>query len=173
MGNTRILEEDGTGKFIEKVIGQTAAQLASANGCCLISNFTTSSVTAVSTNLTFAIAAGAVFSVDVYGSCSKATSATGLKFAIAAPAGCTVAGFQLGGGATLAASLVPSLITAINTLGTVLATGIGIQVPFTLHFRVVNSSTAGSLTIQAATVTSNVATVYAGTKMTYRGITQV
>ena len=140
---------------------------------CLTSNFTSSSVTAVSTNLTFAIAANEVFDVDVYGTCSKASSATGLKFAVGAPTGCTVAGFQLGGAATLAASLVPSLITAINTLGTALATGTGIQVAFELHFRVVNSSTAGSITIQCASVTSNTLTIYAGSKMNWARSTQV
>ena len=102
-----------------------------------------------------------------------ASSATGLKFAIGAPTGCVVKGFQLGGGATLAAALVPSLITAINTLGTTLATGTGIQVAFALNFRVVNSSTAGNITIQVATVTSNTLTIYAGTKMIYNKATQV
>ncbi len=142
-------------------------------GKCLTSNFTTSSVTAVSTNLAFAIAPSEVFSIDIYGTCSKATTNTGLKFAINAPTGCTVQGFQLGGGATLAAALVPSLITTINTLGTTLATGIGIRVAFALHFIVVNGSNAGSITLQTATVTSNIATIYAGTKMNWQRITQV
>jgi hypothetical protein len=133
----------------------------------LTSAFTTSSVTAVSTNLTFAIAANTSYSVDITGTCSKAVSATGLKFAIAAPAGCTITGYQSGGAALLATPLVPSLISAINTLGTTCATGIGVTVAFELHFVVVNSSTAGNITLQCATVTSNTATVGAGTKMTW------
>lgn len=147
----------------------THAALVTVHGMgskCLASNFTTSSVTAVGTNLTFAIAAGEVF--DVYLTYSKATSATGLKLAIGAPTGCVIAGYQNGGGATLAAPLVPSLITAINTLLATVATGTGIRVCGELHFRVINSSTAGSITIQVATVTSNVATIYAGSKMSWR-----
>ncbi len=157
--------------------GATGAQGATGavglSSQSLLSNFTTSSLTAVPTNLSFPIAASEVWDVDVFGTCSKATSATGLKFAVAAPTGCTIVGNQLGGGATLAAPLVPSLITAINTLGTVLSTGTAIRVAFELHFRVVNSTTPGSITLQVATVTSNVATVYAGTKMQYMKSTQV
>jgi hypothetical protein len=139
----------------------------------LTSDFTTSSLTAVSTNLTFAIGANEVWVVDFYGMYSKATSATGLKLAVGAPTGCTVAGFQKGGGATLAVAHVNSLISAINSLLTTVATGIGIKVTGELHFRVVNSSTAGSITIQMATVTGNVATMYAGSYINFYRATQV
>jgi len=144
-----------------------------AQSKCLTSNFTTSSVTAVNTNLAFSIGASEVYDVNVWGTCSKATSATGLKFAVSAPSGCVIVGVQMGGVATLAAPLVPSLITAINTLGTVLATGTAIRVAFELHFRVVNSTTPGSITIQCATVTSNTLTIYAGSKMNWARSTQV
>lgn len=154
-------------------LATTAFVLGEGNSLCLTNNATTSSVSAVNTNLTFPIAANNVFVVDVYGTCSKATSATGLKFAINCPTSCVIKGFQLGGGATLAAALVPSLITAINTLGTVLATGTNIEVAFALHFCVVNGANPGSITLQFATVTSNVATVYAGTKMIYNRANQV
>lgn len=133
----------------------------------LTANFTTSSTTATNTNLTFPIAANEKFKVRVTGTASKAISATGLKLAIAAPTGCTITGVQYGGGVTLAAPLVPSLISAINTLGTTFATGIGVQVGFVLEFVVTNSSTAGNITLQAATVTSNTLTIYAGTSMQY------
>jgi hypothetical protein len=139
----------------------------------LTANFTTSNTTATNTNLSFSIAANEKYKVTVTGTASKAISATGLKLAIAAPTGCTIKGVQYGGGATLAASLVPSLITAINTLGTTFATGIGIEVPFVLEFVVTNSSTAGSITLQAATVTSNTLTIYAGTCMQYEPYTGV
>ncbi len=131
----------------------------------LISNATTSSTTAVNTNLAFPIAANEVWVVRVDLTASKATSSTGLKLAVGAPTGCTVAGFAQLGGATLAAPLVPSLVTAINTLGTTFATGIGIQVAGTMSFRVTNSSTAGNITLQFATVTSNTATIYAGSSI--------
>jgi hypothetical protein len=154
-------------------IATTAFVLGEGNTITLTSDINTSSVSAVTTGLTFPIAANEVFAVDVYGICSKATSNTGLKFAVTGPVGCVVKGFQLGGGATLAAALVPSLITTISTLGTTLSTGIGVQVCFALHFRVVNGANAGSITLSFATVTSNVATVYAGTKMIFNRATQV
>jgi hypothetical protein len=133
----------------------------------LTANFQTTNTTATNTNLSFPIAANERFKVTVTGTASKATTATGLKLAIAAPTGCTIKGVQYGGGATLAAPLVPSLIPGINTLGTTFATGISIEVGFILEFVVTNSSTAGSITLQAATVTSNQLTIYAGTTMQY------
>ena len=133
----------------------------------LASDFTTSSTTAVSTNLSFEIAANAIYAVTITGTASKATTNTGLKLAIGAPTGCTIIGEQYGSLATLAAFQTPSLISAINTLGTTFSTGIGIRVTFRLEFLVTNGSTAGNITLQCATVTSNVATIYAGTRMTY------
>jgi hypothetical protein len=133
----------------------------------LTANFQTTNTTATNTNLSFPIAANETFKVRVTGTASKATTATGLKLAIAAPTGCTIKGVQYGGGATLAAPLVPSLIPGINTLGTTFATGISIEVGFVLEFVVTNSSTAGNITLQAATVTSNQLTIYAGTTMQY------
>jgi hypothetical protein len=139
----------------------------------LTSNFTTSSLSAVSTNLSFPIAANEVFTVTIEGSASKATTNTGMKLAIAAPTGCTISGEAYLGAATLAALPVPSLLTAINTLGNTFATGIGVRVTFRQTFTVVNGANAGNITLQGATVTSNVATIFAGTRMTYRKGTQV
>lgn len=140
----------------------------------IASNFVTASLSAVDiTGMTFPIAASEIYAVQVYGTCSKATSADGLKFAINCPTSATIAGIQLGGGATLAAPLVPSLISSINTLGTTLATGVGVQVSFVLSFRVVNSTNAGNIKIQCASVTANSATINAGTYMVFRKCTNV
>jgi hypothetical protein len=133
----------------------------------LTSNATTSSTTAVNTNLSIAIGASEVWDFDVYGTASKATSATGLKLGLSLPSGATIQGFEELGQATLAAALVPAIRTSA-ALGTAFATGIGIQVVFRMHFRVVNSTNAGNVVLQFATVTSNTATIYAGTKM--RGV---
>lgn len=151
----------------------TATQLAAKQTggvAALTSNFTTTSVTAVSTNLTFAIAANEKYVVDIEGTCSKAVSNTGLKFAIATPAGCTISGIQYAGGATLVAP-VPSIISAINTLGATCATGIGVVVPFRIHVTVTNGANAGNITLQTATVTSNTVTIYAGTSMMWNKAT--
>ena len=133
----------------------------------LTSNFTTSSVTAVNTNLTFAITPNEKYTVTVSGTASKAISATGIKLSIAAPAGATISGMQYGGAALLVTPLVPSLITTINTLGTAFATGIGVTVGFSMTLTIVNSGTAGNVTLQAATVTSNVATIFSGSSMVW------
>lgn len=141
------------------------------NSAYLINAFTTSNTTATNTNLTFAISANEKYVVTIEGVCSKATSATGLKFAIAAPAGATISGVQYGGAALLATPLVPSLISSINTLGTTLATGIGVPVAFRLNFVIINSSTPGNVTFQAATVTSNTMTINAGASMVWQKAT--
>ena len=159
---------DGDTKAPSKNAVYDEMQLRKKGGCeALASNFTTTSTTGASTNLSFDIGANEIYRVRIAGTASKATSNTGLRLAISAPTGCTIKGVQYGGGATLAAPLVPSLITAINTLGTTFATGIGIEVGFVLEFVVRNSSTAGSITLQCATVTSNTATIFANTMMSW------
>jgi hypothetical protein len=135
---------------------------------CLSANVVTSQTTITGTPLTFRIAANETYYVLIEGTCSKATTNTGLKVGIQAPAGATINGEQYGGGATLAALPVPALITAINTLGTTFSTGIGVRVTFRLTFTITNGSTAGNVTLGFATVTSNPATIYAGTRMIYQ-----
>lgn len=154
--NNKLVTVDSSGKINSNGGSQTLA-----------SNFTTSSVTAVSTNLTFAIAANETYTVTIIGTVQKATAITGMKVGIGAPIGCTLKGWAELGGATFATALALSSMTAVNTLGTTFATGIGIEVPFRLQFQVTNSTTPGSITFQAATVTSNTVTVFAGTQMTY------
>ncbi len=139
----------------------------------LANNATTTSTNAQPTNLTFAIGANEKWVVDIYLQCSKATSTTGLKLAVGAPSGASVAGLQLGGVALLATPLIPSLITAINTLGTALATGTGVRVAAELHVVVTNGATPGNVTLQFATVTSNTATLYAGSYMRAHKVTSV
>jgi len=88
-----------------------------------------------------------------------------MKLAIAAPSGCTIKGLAQQGGGTLSTALTNSLITAINTLGSTFATGNGVEVAFRMEFRVTNGATPGNITLQGATVTSNTATIYAGSSM--------
>lgn len=134
-------------------------------GTHLASDFTTSSTTAVSTSLSFTAAANSVYRVTISGTASKATSSTGLKLAIDAPAGSTIKGVQYGGQASLSTALQNSLISTISTLGGTFATGTGVEVPFRMEFILETSSTAGAVTLQGATVTSNTATIYARTSM--------
>lgn len=146
---------------------QTALNLKQTGGTMsLTSDFNTSSTTAVSTNLTFSIAANETWGVTITGTCSKATSSTGLKLAIGAPVGCTVNGF-VDSRSNVITTNQTYILNAINTLGTALSTAIALVVPFIIQITVVNSTTPGSITLQVATVTSNIATIYNGTKMTY------
>jgi len=169
------------GSPLGTVTGATSGQVLAWNGSAwapltqipvtysarLTNNFTTTNTTATSTNLSFAIAANEIYTVTIEGTASKTGSSTGLRLAIAAPSGCTISGEAYLGGNTLATAPTPSLITAINTLGSTFATGTAVQVAFKMSFQVTNSTTAGNITLQAATVSSNTATIYAGTRMTW------
>jgi hypothetical protein len=131
----------------------------------LLSDATTSNTTATNTNLTFSIAANTTYRIMIAGTASKATATTGMKLAIGAPTGCTIKAVQLSGQAVLSTAMTNSIISSINTLGATFATGIGVEVPFRIEGTITNGSTAGSITLQFASVTSNVATIYAGSVM--------
>lgn len=133
--------------------------------CVLASNYTTSSTTLSSSNLRFSIGANETWYVEVRLLSSKATSSTGMTVAVGAPTGATVEGVQELGGATFATALTASEITAINSASSAFATGIGVKVPSRMWFKIASGSTAGTVAIQFATVTSNTATVYAGSSL--------
>lgn len=149
-------------------ISDTAAMMKrDTSSVYLLSDFSTSSVTAVSTGLNFQIAANAVYTVIISGTASKATTTSGMKLAIGAPTGCTIKGQQQHGTSSLSTAMQNGLITAINTLGTTFATGAGVEVPFRIEATITNGSTAGVISLDVATVTSNAATIYAGTRMVW------
>lgn len=133
----------------------------------LNSDFSTSNTSAQNTGLKFSIGASEKYEIVITGTCAKATSNTGLRVGIAAPTGCTIKGVLYRGGAALSTSLTNELITAINTLSSQFATGIGVEVPFRIEAVVQNSTTAGVIELQLATNTSNTATIYATTKLNY------
>jgi hypothetical protein len=150
-------------------ISDTAAMMKrDTTSCYLLADTTTTSTTAVGTGLKFQIAANERYVVEVNGTASKATSNTGLKLAIGAPTSCTIKGYAQQGAAALSTAMTNSLITAINTLGNTFATGIGVEVPFRLVFTVTNGANAGVIELQFATVTSNTATIFAGTNMRWQ-----
>lgn len=150
-------------------IADTAAMMKrDTSSAYLIADATTTSTTAVGTNLKFQIGANQRYFVMVDGTASKATSTSGMRLAIGAPSGCTIKGYAQQGTATLSTAMTNSLITAINTLGNTFATGIGVEVPFRLVFTVTNGANAGVIELQFATVTSNTATIFAGTNMRWQ-----
>lgn len=133
----------------------------------LLADFTTSSTTATSTNLKFAIGANQTYTVNIWGHASKASTTSGLKLAIDAPSGSTITGTEFRGGASYTTALTNGEISGINTLGGTFATGAGVKVAFRMEFTITTGGTSGYVTLQGATVTSNTMTIYAGTSMTY------
>jgi len=130
----------------------------------LISDFNTTSTTGANSNLTFNLGANEVRRIMIAGTCSKATSSTGLKVGIAAPTGATIKASVYGQLNTINATS-NSILTAINTLSGTMNTAIATEMPFRIEGVITNGSTAGAVTLQLATVTSNTATIYAGTVM--------
>jgi hypothetical protein len=130
----------------------------------LISDFNTTSTTGANSNLTFNLGANEVRRIMIAGTCSKATSSTGLKVGIAAPTGATLKASVYGQLNTINATS-NSILSAINTLSGTMNTAIATEMPFRIEGVITNGSTAGAVTLQLATVTSNTATIYAGTVM--------
>ena len=132
----------------------------------LTSDVSTSNTTATNTNLTFTIAANETYRIMIAGTCSKATTTTGMKIAIGAPTGCSLKSVIQGGQALMVTAPQGQLLSAVNTLCTSpFANGAGVEVPFRLEGVITNGANAGSITLQFATVTSNAATIYSGTVM--------
>jgi len=137
-----------------------------SNSQILSSNYTTAATSASNTPLAFAIQPFEAYYCVLEGSCQKATTATGLKFGISTPTGSTILGEQWGPGTSNLTMVTRSLITSSNLLQTI-NTATGLRQPFRLTFMVQNSSSAGFVTIQLATVTSNVATLFSGSRFIY------
>jgi hypothetical protein len=119
----------------------------------LTANFTTTATAATSTALTFAIGANEVWVVDVQLT-AQCSSTGGSKYAVAAPTGATIEGWIYSSLAAIT-TLSYQRLTAINTLNaTALHTVATTPAPDVLRFTITNGSTAGAVTIQAASGTS-------------------
>jgi hypothetical protein len=132
----------------------------------LIADANTSNLTATNTNLTYAVGANETYRIMIAGTCSKATTPTGMKIAIGAPTGATLKSVIQGGQALVATAPQGQILSSINTLcANPFATGVGVEVPFRLEGVITTGANAGSITLQFASFTSNTATIYAGTVM--------
>lgn len=140
-------------------------QLKTPSIAYLSSDFNTTNTTATNTNLTIPVEANTAYRIMIAGTASKATSSTGMKISISAPTGTTIKALAALGSNAISTT-VNSFITSVNSLGATFAIGVGVEVPFRVEGILVTSSTAGSITLQGATVTSNTATIYANTLMT-------
>jgi hypothetical protein len=130
----------------------------------LSTNYTnaTTSLTDV-TGLSFAIAASEIwtarFALKVNGA-----DANGLKIAIAIPSGATILGMVNGNVATVTA-YSSDIISASATAGIAFATSSATGSVIIVDLTVVNSTTAGTVQLQALKVTSGTATIYANSNM--------
>jgi hypothetical protein len=119
----------------------------------LSANFTTTATTAASTNLSFAIGPNETWFVDVQLT-TQCSSTGGSKFAVSAPTGAAIEGWIYSSLAAIT-TLSYQRLTAIATLSaTALHTVATTPAPDKLQFVIQNGSTAGTVTIQAASVTS-------------------
>lgn len=119
----------------------------------LAANFTTTVVTATSTLLSFTIGANEVWVVDAQVT-AQCSSTGGVKYAIAAPTGALLEGWVYSSTSALT-TLSYQRLTAINTLtATALHTVATTPAPDVLRFTLQNGSTAGTVAIQAASVTA-------------------
>lgn len=161
---------DGTANTADRVytLPNLEGTVALGGSHTLTSDANTTSVTAVDTNLSFAAAANTTYILTITGTASKATTTTGLKLEIGCPTATTIKGQQQQGAAAGSTAMTNSFITAINTLGSTFATGTGVEVPFRIEATVTTSSTPGNILLRFATVTSNTATIYAGTRMSWQ-----
>lgn len=139
----------------------------------LAANYTNATTSQVATNLSFAIAANEVWLMQVQFT-AQCSSTGGSKFQINAPTGATIEGWYEGTTSSLTA-LTYQRITAINTLtGTASNTVATTPAPGYIWVRIKNSSTAGTVSFGAASVTSTqTTTVFAGAVLTAFKVTEV
>lgn len=128
----------------------------------LSANYTNATTTETATNLSFAIAANEVWLVQVQFTW-QCSSTGGSKCQINAPTGATIEGWFEGSTSSIT-TLTYQRITAINSLtGTAANTVATTPSPGYIWVRIKNSSTAGTVSFGAASVTSTqTTTIFAG-----------
>ena len=121
---------------------------------------TTSSLTAHSSPLTFSAAKNSTYTFDMYGYFTSSSNA-GIKAAVAVPSGATLVATAIETGTT-ASDTHTEAFTASGTLGAAFTQGTSLNGVFHIHGVVTTASTANSVTLQFAKVTSGTATLKAG-----------
>lgn len=151
--------------------GVTVASSPDNVRLALASNFTTTSVTAVDTNLKFPVKAGEVWWFSYVGGAGD-SAVGGMKYAIGAPVGSTVDAWHLGSGAVITTRVYAQFL-AINTLGSVVHNVAGGERDDKIE-GVVKVAIDGNISIQAATVTAaTTATIYAKSSLIANRVSEV
>jgi len=135
----------------------------------LLADFNTTNLTATNTPLSFAIGANEVRRIMINGTCTKSAATAGLKVAIGAPSGATFKG-TMNASTNAISTQVYVIPTAVNTLyptASAINIAAATEMPFRIEGIITNGSTAGTVYLQVASVTSNTATINAGTLMSW------
>lgn len=146
---------------------------AERHSLMLTDAFTTTIATATSTKLTFPVRAEEIWDIDYYGAAGCAGDALGMKYAIAAPTGSTIAGYL---DSNLANSTDDThvAISAVNTLTSAVHTVNGGTRPDHINVRIKVGHVDGSITLQAACTTAGrTTTIDAGAYLRAHRVTSV
>jgi len=127
----------------------------------LLSDISTTSTSAVDTNLSYAIAANEVlkFTADL----RLGAVNGGYSIRITVPAGATISGGSFSAASTTSTARILNL--APNTLSIALQTSSGSTGPVYVPFTVTNGATAGNVIISFASVAGSLTTMYAGSAL--------
>ena len=127
----------------------------------LLSDISTTSTSAVDTNLSYAIAANEVlkFTADL----RLGAVTGGYSIRITVPAGATISGGSFSANSTSTTSRILNLVP--NTLSIALQTSSGSIGPVYVPFTVTNGATAGNVIISFASVAGSLTTMYAGSAL--------
>lgn len=139
----------------------------------LMASLVTTNLTPTNSNLSFPIGANEVWCVVVQLT-AQCSASGGMKYAVGAPTGATVEGWVFSSGAAITTPVYQRL-TTINTLTPVaMHTAVAIPTPDVIVFTIMNGATAGTITLQAASVTAGqTTTIFAGSYMLARKVTNV
>lgn len=139
----------------------------------LASDFaSTTSTSAQSTNLTVSAAASTAYLCEGEGVWSLASGTSGAKLAILAPTSSTLEG-QIDCASTGVTAFTSSIVTVSGTLGVACNTVSATLLPYQWSVRVKTSTTAGSITFQAAPASAVVLTIKAGSWMRCSKVTEL
>ena len=139
----------------------------------LTSDFTTTSASAVATNLSFAAAASDVWLVEFEGTV-QCSSTGGVKASFTLPTGATIEGFAIGG-STGVTAMTSSRITAGSTLTSAFAAVATTPLFLNIRARIKgNGVNSGNITLNFASTTGGqTTTVFAGSAMKAQRLTEV
>ena len=149
-------------------MGKLLQRLRERVAVSLLSNFTTTNLTATNTSLSFSIGPNETWTVDVQLT-AQCSGPGGIKYSVAAPIGAGIEGWIYSSTNAILTLSYQRLVAIATLNATALHTVASTPAPDVLRFTITNGVTAGSVVIQAASVTSGqTTTVFAGSWLSAR-----